>query len=255
DSFSDGGRFTTGHAALARIRQVGREGAAICDVGAESTRPGADPVPVEEELRRLDPLLRLLAAHAPAIPISIDTSKARVAEAALDAGAVLVNDVTAGGGDPRMLPLVADRDAAVCLMHMRGEPRTMQEDPRYRDVVREVGDHLEARLAAAVAAGVAEERVLLDPGIGFGKTLAHNLALLAGLPALARRLGRPLVVGVSRKGMIGALTGRETRDRLAGSLGGALAAVAGGAAVVRAHDVAETVDALRVWEAVEAART
>jgi dihydropteroate synthase len=189
----------------------------------------------------------LRAAPAP-IALSIDTSKARVAEAALDAGAVLVNDVTAGR-DPRMLPLVAERGAALCLLHMRGDPATMQRDPRYGDVIGEVRDHLARRLQAAVDAGVPEERVLLDPGIGFGKTLEHNLALLAGLPALAA-LGRPLVVGVSRKGMLGALTGRAVDGRLAGSLAAGLAAVARGAAVLRVHDVPETVDALTVWEAV-----
>jgi dihydropteroate synthase len=250
DSFSDGGRFLDPESAYARMRDMARQGAAICDVGAESTRPGAVPVPLEEELRRLAPVLSLVRERGLPLPLSVDTSKAPVAAVALEAGAVLVNDVTAGRGDPAMLPLVAERGAALCLMHMRGDPRTMQDDPRYGDVVAEVRDFLAARLEEALAAGVREERVLLDPGIGFGKTLEHNLALLAGLPALAA-LGRPLVVGVSRKGMIGALTGRATGDRLAGSLAAALAAVARGAAVVRAHDVRETVDALAVWSAVQ----
>jgi dihydropteroate synthase len=253
DSFSDGGLYLEPGAARARLERMAADGAAVCDVGAESTRPGAAPVAPDEQLRRLGGLLALLASEPSPVPLSVDTSSARVAAAVLDAGAVLVNDVTAGQGDPALLPLVAERGAAVCLMHMRGTPATMQEDPRYDDVVAEVRDALEARLGAAVGAGVPEDRVLLDPGIGFGKTLRHNLALLAGLPALAA-LGRPIVVGVSRKGMLGAMLGRPVEDRLAGSLSAGLAAVARGAAVLRAHDVAETVDALRVWTAVAGAR-
>ena len=249
DSFSDAGRHLDPGAALARLRDMADEGAAICDVGAESTRPGAEPVPPDEQLRRLAGLLDGLAGGPPPLPLSVDTSSARVAAAVLDAGAVLVNDVTAGRADPALLPLVAERGAAVCLMHMRGTPATMQRDPRYGDVVAEVRDELAARLGAAVDAGIPEERVLLDPGIGFGKTLEHNLALLAGLPALVA-LGRPVVVGVSRKGMFGTLLGRPLERRLAGSLAAGLAAVARGAAVIRAHDVPETVDALRVWSAV-----
>ena len=250
DSFSDGGRHLDPGHALAAVRAMADDGAAICDIGAESTRPGAEPVPEEEELRRLAPVLRALGeGEALPLPLSIDTSKSAVARAALDAGAVLVNDVTAGRADPDLLPLVAERGAAVCLMHMRGDPRTMQDDPRYRDVVAEVHDFLGERLEAAREAGVPAERVLLDPGIGFGKRLEHNLALLRGLPALAG-LGRPLVVGVSRKGMFGALLGRSVSERMAGSIAAALAAVARGAAVIRAHDVRETNDALRVWLAV-----
>jgi dihydropteroate synthase len=228
------------------------DGAVICDVGAESTRPGSDPVPPEEQLRRLAGVLDAMRGEAAGVPVSVDTSSARVAEAALDAGAVLVNDVTAGRGDPDLLPLVAERGAAVCLVHMRGTPRTMQADPRYGDVVAEVRDHLEERLHAAEGAGVPRERVVLDPGIGFGKTLQHNLALLAGVPAFAS-LGAPVLVGASRKGMIGALTGRDVEARMAGSLGAGLAAVARGAAVLRVHDVRETADALAVWRAVEGA--
>jgi dihydropteroate synthase len=248
DSFYDGGRYLEPDAAVARLRAMADDGAAICDAGAESTRPGAEPVEADEELRRLGGFLTALSDGAP-LPISIDTSKAAVAEAALDVGAVLVNDVTAGRADPRLLPLVAERGAAVCLMHMRGTPATMQDDPRYDDVVAEVRDFLMRRLDAAVAAGVPEERVLLDPGIGFGKTLEHNLALLRGLPELAA-IGRPLVVGVSRKGSIGALVGRPVEERLAGSLAAALACAEGGAAVLRVHDVRETVDALAVWRAI-----
>lgn len=240
--------------ALARLDRMAEDGAAICDVGAESTRPGAEPVPAEAQLRRLSGLLRALRVARPPLPLSIDTSLAEVAEAALDAGAVLVNDVTAGRADPRLLPLVADRGAAVCLVHMRGDPRTMQRDPRYRDVVAEVREHLAGRLEAAVAAGVPEERVVLDPGFGFGKRLEHNLALLAGIPRLVE-LGRPVLVGVSRKSMFRLLLGREVEDRVPASLAAGLAAVARGAAVLRAHDVRETADALRVWAAVEAAAT
>lgn len=253
DSFADGGGVASPEAAYDRVREMARQGAAICDIGAESTRPGALPVPADEELRRLEPLFHLLREQGAPLPVSIDTSKAAVAAAALEAGAVMVNDVTAGRADAGMFSLVADRGADLCLMHMRGDPRTMQDDPRYRDVVQEVGDFLEGRVAAAVAAGVHEERIVVDPGIGFGKTLEHNLALLTGIPVLAARLGRPILVGLSRKGMIGALTGRETAGRLAGSLAGALAAIAHGAAAVRVHDVAETVDALTVWRAIEEA--
>jgi len=249
DSFSDAGRHADPEGALARLQEIAIDGAAICDVGGESTRPGATAVPEDEELRRLGPVLAAVRERGAPLPLSIDTSKAAVAEAALDAGATVVNDVTAGRADPRLLPLAAERGAAVCLLHMQGTPATMQDDPRYDDVVAEVRDFLAARLEAAVEAGVPAERVLLDPGIGFGKTLQHNLSLLAGLPVLAA-LGRPLVVGVSRKGMLGRLLGRESGERLAGSLAAGLAAVARGAAVLRAHDVRETVDAVRVWRAV-----
>ena len=238
--------------ALGRLEEMAADGAAICDVGAESTRPGAEPVSAEVQLARLSGVLRGLGVAPAPLALSIDTSLARVAAAALDAGFTLVNDVTAGRADPALLPTVAERGAAVCLVHMRGDPRTMQTDPRYEDVVAEVREHLAARLAAAVDAGVPEERVLLDPGIGFGKTLEHNLALLAGLPALAA-LGRPLLVGVSRKGMFGTLLGREVAERMPASVAAGLAAVARGAAVLRVHDVRDTVDALAVWTAVEAA--
>ena len=238
--------------AMERLAAMERDGAVICDVGAESTRPGSEPVNAAEQLRRLDGVLRALRASPPGIALSVDTSLARVAEAALDAGAVVVNDVTAGQADPSLLPLVAERGAAVCLVHMRGAPRTMQADPRYGDVVAEVRDHLARRMEVAVAAGVAEERILLDPGIGFGKTLDHNLALLADIPGLAA-LGRPILIGVSRKSMFGRLLGREVGERMPASLAAGLAAVAGGAAVLRVHDVRETVDALRVWSAVRGA--
>ncbi len=277
DSFSDGGDFIDAPRAVARLHEIAAEGAAICDVGAESTRPGSAPVDAAEELRRLAPVFAALAPlgvprtpidatgsrtdaplgvpRAPidapppvGMAISIDTSKASVADAALRAGAVLVNDVTAGRGDADLLPLVGERDAAVCLVHMLGEPRTMQEAPRYDDVVDEVRAFLEARLDVAVRAGVREERVLLDPGIGFGKRLQDNLALLRGLRTLAA-IGRPVVVGVSRKSMFGALLGRPVDERAAGSLAAGLLAVDEGAAVLRVHDVRDTADALRVWQA------
>jgi dihydropteroate synthase len=237
--------------ALALLDRMADDGAAICDVGAESTRPGADPVDADEQLARLSGVLRALRVATPPLPLSIDTSLATVAEAALDAGFALVNDVTAGRLDPSLLPLVAERGADVCLVHRRGDPRTMQQDPTYEDVVAEVRDYLAARLQAAVDAGIPEERVVLDPGIGFGKTLEHNLALLAGVPRLAE-LGRPVLIGVSRKGMFQRLLGRPVGERMPASVAAGLAAVARGAAVLRVHDVRETADALRVWAAVEA---
>jgi len=237
--------------AMALLDRMAGDGAAICDVGAESTRPGSEPVGADEQLARMSGLLRALRVAPAPLALSVDTSLAPVAEAALDAGAVLVNDVTAGRADPRLLPLVAERGAGVCLVHMRGDPQTMQRDPRYADVVGEVRDHLAARVEAAMEAGVPEERVILDPGFGFGKTLEHNLALLAGIPAIAA-LGRPVLVGVSRKSMFKRLLGREVDERLAASLAAGLAAVARGATVLRVHDVRETADALRVWAAVEA---
>jgi dihydropteroate synthase len=252
DSLWGGGGPMDPEGALAILDRMAADGAAICDVGAESTRPGAEPVDPGEQLARLSGVLRALRVAEPPLPLSIDTAAAPVAEAALDAGFVLVNDITAGRGDPSLLPLVAERGAAVCLLHMQGEPRTMQRGPAYGDVVAEVRDFLAARLDAAIAAGVPEERVILDPGIGFGKTLEHNLALLAGVPALAE-LGRPVLVGVSRKGMFGRLLGREVGERMPASVAAGLAAVARGAAVLRVHDVRETVDALRVWSAVGAA--
>jgi dihydropteroate synthase len=249
DSFSDGGQHLDVAAAAAHARAMADDGAAIIDVGGESTRPGATPVAVEDELARVAPVLEALRVGPAAAPTSIDTRHAAVAQVALDAGAVLVNDVSAGA-DPSMLPLVAERGVGICLMHMQGEPGTMQDDPRYADVVAEVVAFLEGRMEAAVRAGVGEEAIVLDPGIGFGKTTAHNLALLTGLPRITA-LGRPVLVGVSRKGIIGALTGRDVDERLAGSIGAGLAAVARGAAVLRVHDVSETVDALAAFAAIE----
>src|SRR3954451_6818005 len=241
DSFSDGGAFLHPQAAIAEARGMLDEGAAIVDVGGESTRPGSEGVSVEEELDRVEPVLAALVD----VPVSIDTSKAEVARCALEAGAVLVNDVTALRGEPELAGVVADSDACLCLMHMLGDPRTMQSAPRYEDVVSEVKAFLEERLAFAVAQGVAEERVWLDPGIGFGKTVAHNLELLRRLDEIVA-LGRPLVVGTSRKSFLGQLTGRAERERDAATIATNVLAYERGASVFRVHEVRGTVDALKV---------
>ena len=247
NSFSDGGLYLDPGAAVAHGRQLVREGADILDVGGESTRPGAEPVSEEEELGRVVPVIRGLAGSQ--ARISVDTSKAAVAAAALEAGAEIVNDVTALRGDPGMAGLCAERGAGVVLMHMLGEPRTMQDDPRYDDVVAEVKAFLAARLEAALAAGIAAERVWLDPGIGFGKTAAHNLELLRRLGEL-RELGRPLVVGTSRKSFIGKLDGSPADRRLGGTIASSLLAAIEGADVLRVHDVAEVRQALQVAAAI-----
>jgi dihydropteroate synthase len=251
DSFSDGGRFIDAHAAVAQAERMAADGAAIVDVGGESTRPGSAPVGEDEELRRVLPVVERLAATL-AIPVSIDTRKPAVMRRAIAAGATIVNDVGALAA-PGALEAVAGSDAAVCLMHMQGEPGTMQEAPRYGDVVEEVRAFLRRRAAACEASGIARSRIAVDPGFGFGKTLEHNLALLAGLPALAAD-GLPVVAGLSRKRMIGALTRREGGERLAGSLAAAVVAAQRGARIIRAHDVRETVDALRVVAAAGAMR-
>jgi dihydropteroate synthase len=245
DSFSDGGRFLEPSAAVAHGVRLAQEGAAILDIGGESTRPGAEPVGAEQELRRVVPVVEGLASADTGSQLSIDTSKAAVARAALDAGASYVNDVTAFRADPAVAGLVAERDAECCLMHMLGEPRTMQEDPRYDDVVSDVKAFLEQRLAFAVAEGVPEERVTLDPGIGFGKTLDQNLELLRRLEEIVA-IGRPVMVGTSRKSFLGKLTGREVDERLAGTIATNVLAYARGASVFRVHDVAPVRDALTV---------
>jgi dihydropteroate synthase len=254
DSFSDGGRFFNADAAIARGRALVEEGAEIVDVGGESTRPGAEPVSVAEELARVRPVLEGLADVGTLdARLSIDTCKAPVARAALDAGATLVNDVSAFRADPDMAGLVADSGADCCLMHMLGEPRTMQREPRYDDVVDEVRSFLEERLAFAVREGVGEDRVLLDPGIGFGKTVAHNLELLRRLKELVG-IGRPLVIGTSRKSFLGRIAadagaGAEepgAESRLAGTIATNVLAYERGAAVFRVHDVAPVRDALAV---------
>jgi dihydropteroate synthase len=247
DSFSDGGLYLDPEAAIAHGRQLVAAGAEILDVGGESTRPGAEAVSEEEELRRVIPVIQgLVATDA---DVSVDTSKAAVAAAALDAGAEIVNDVTALRGDPGMAALCAERGATVVLMHMRGKPRTMQDDPHYEDVVAEVKAFLAERLEAAVAAGIAEERVWLDPGIGFGKTLAHNMELLRRLGEL-RDLGRPLVIGTSRKSFIGKVDGSAADERLGGTIASSVLAAAEGAEVLRVHDVAEVRQALAVATAI-----
>jgi dihydropteroate synthase len=247
DSFSDGGLYLDPGAAIAHGEELVADGAAILDVGGESTRPGAAAVAVEEELRRVEPVVAGLAPLR--VEISVDTSKAPVAEAALDAGATIVNDVTALRGDPEMAGLVADRGVGVVLMHMAGDPRTMQVNPEYDDVVAEVHDFLAERLAAAVTAGIDESKIWLDLGIGFGKTDQHNFELLRGLGRLAD-LGRPILVGTSRKSFIGRTDGSATDDRLGGTIATSILAAAAGASVLRVHDVRELAEALKVASAV-----
>ena len=247
DSFSDGGVHLDPAAAAAAARRMAAEGAALVDVGGESTRPGADAVALDEELRRVVPVLERLEG----VPVSIDTAKAEVARRALALGAELVNDVTALRGDPELAGVVADAGAYVCLMHMQGEPRTMQVAPRYEDVAGEVAAFLEERLAFAVAAGIPEERVCVDPGFGFGKTPAQNFELLRRLDVLVA-LGRPVLVGLSRKSSLGKLFDPAARTgSLAASLGAAVAAFDRGASIFRVHDVREHVEALAAAAAVE----
>ena len=243
DSFSDGGRYANSAAAVSHALRLVEEGAGLIDVGGESTRPGAQGVSAEEEISRVIPVIEALAARTK-VPISIDTSKPAVMTAAVRAGASMINDVRALR-EPGALEAAAGTDAAVCLMHMQGEPRTMQAEPRYGDVVAEVCDFLRERAAACLASGIAGDRLVVDPGIGFGKRLEHNLALLAGLPALTG-LGWPVLIGVSRKSMFGALLGRAVDERVAGGVAVATAAVLAGASIVRTHDVAATVDAVKV---------
>jgi dihydropteroate synthase len=248
DSFSDGGLYVESSAAVEHARRLLAEGAALVDVGGESTRPGAAPVSADDELARVRPVLEGLAG----LPISIDTSKAFVAHEALERGAELVNDVTALRGDPAMVEVVADADAYVCLMHMQGSPRTMQVAPSYDDVVGDVLAFLEERVAFAVEHGVREDRICVDPGIGFGKTPDQNLELLRRLDEL-KALGRPVLVGVSRKSTLGKVLGDAgaTRAGVAASVAAAVAAFDRGATMIRAHDVGETVEALAVAVAVE----
>jgi dihydropteroate synthase len=237
DSFSDGGRFLAPDLAIAHARELAGDGADLLDVGGESTRPGAREVSAEEELGRVAPVLEGIRDLE--VPISIDTSKAAVAEAALDRGAEIVNDVTALRHEPALAGLCAARECLVVLMHMQGTPRTMQENPTYADVVDDVKAFLAERIRFAVGEGIAEERIWVDPGIGFGKTVAHNLELLRRLGEL-RELGRPVVVGTSRKRFIGELTGRDVDDRLGGTIASNVIALRAGADVLRVHDVAET---------------
>lgn len=248
DSFSDGGRFDDPAAAVAHAERLIAEGAAILDVGGESTRPGAEPVPAAAEIARVRPVVRRFAREG--VPVSVDTRHAEIAAACVEAGASILNDVS-GFRDRAMIQVAAGCDAGVIVMHMLGDPQTMQEEPHYDDVVVEVGGYLMAQATTLQAAGVARERIAIDPGIGFGKTLAHNLELLQRLPELAA-LGFPLVLGVSRKRFIGAITGaEEPLDRLGGSVAAALFSASHGADVLRVHDVAITVQALAVAEALD----
>ena len=243
DSFSDGGRFREPEAAVAHARRLAAEGADIIDIGGESTRPGAAPVSEEEELRRLLPVLESL----PDLCVSVDTRRPAVMQAVLRAGASMVNDIQALSA-PYALEAVAATGCAVCLMHMKGEPATMQREPRYGDVVGEVKAFLQAAVRKAMFAGIGRERIVVDPGFGFGKTAKHNLEILRKLSQLSA-LGVPLLAGLSRKSTIGHLTGRPVTERLAGSLALALLALQGGATIVRAHDVKETRDVIAVWQA------
>jgi dihydropteroate synthase len=249
DSFSDGGLFLDPAAAIAHGRALVEAGADVLDIGGESTRPGAEPVSTKEELNRVLPVIEGLAGLA---PVSIDTSKAEVAAAAIGAGAGFVNDVTAFRADPAMAAVCAGAGAGVevILMHMLGTPRTMQHDPRYEDVVTEVLDFLLERVEAAVAAGVARERIWIDPGIGFGKTLEHNLTLIRETDRFVDT-GLPVMVGASRKAFIGRIDGSDERHRVGGTIAACLAAMDGGAAMVRVHDVAQVAQAVRVHAAIE----
>jgi dihydropteroate synthase len=252
DSFSDGGRFLAPSEAIAQARRMLGDGAAIVDVGGESTRPGAEPVSADEELRRIEPVL----ADIRDVPVSVDTSKAAVARRAIELGAELVNDVTALRADPELVDVVAESGAYLCLMHMQGEPRTMQAAPQYEDVVSDVVVFLEERLEFAVSHGVRKELICLDPGFGFGKTVDHNLQLIQRLNELVA-LGRPVLVGLSRKSSLGRILGdpEASQGSVAASLAGAVAAYERGAWMLRTHDVRETVDALTIAAAVERGRT
>src|SRR5436190_12514038 len=248
DSFSDGGLYLDPELAVAHGRELAAAGADLLDVGGESTRPGAVAVTVAEELGRVAPVVGALAG-ADGAAVSIDTSKAAVAESALAAGATVVNDVTALRGDPELAAVCAANGCEVVLMHMLGTPRTMQDEPRYDDVVADVKSFLAARIEVAIGAGIAEERIWVDPGIGFGKTAAHNLELLRRFGEL-QELGRPLVVGTSRKSFLGKITGREVDERLGGTIASNVLALAAGADVLRVHDVAAVRDAVRTAEAI-----
>jgi dihydropteroate synthase len=249
DSFYDGGRYGSPEAAIVQARRLAEEGADLLDVGGESSRPGAAPVTAEEELARILPLLEGIVDLR--VPVSVDTAKPEVMRGALARGAAMINDITALAA-PGALELVAASDAAVCLMHMQGSPRTMQAEPTYADVTAEVRGFLAVRAAACVAAGIARDRIVVDPGFGFGKTVEHNLTLLARLSDIAA-LGFPVLAGWSRKSSLGRITGRPAEERLAGSVAAALIAVQRGARIVRVHDVAATRDALAVLAAVEGA--
>lgn len=252
DSFSDGGSFDRPDAALAQARAIVAAGADILDIGGESTRPGAVTVPDDDEIQRTAPLIRALRKAGIETPISIDTRKSAVARAALDAGADLINDVSALSFDADLAALAAQEGAPLCLMHAQGDPATMQQDPRYDDVLFDVYDHLEARIAHAVSCGIRRDRIIVDPGIGFGKTKDHNLRLLSHL-SLFHGLGCPLLLGASRKRFIGTIgQAPEAADRLPGSLAVALHGIMQGVQIVRVHDTAQTIQAIRLWQAIGA---
>jgi dihydropteroate synthase len=246
DSFSDGGHFYHLEAALSHAEQMIADGVDLIDIGAESTRPGGTLISVQEELRRLMPIVYALRDCGK--PISVDTNKPEVMREVIEAGADMINDINAFQA-PGALALLADHTSALCIMHMQGNPQTMQQAPEYGDVSREVTQFLQQRVDAAVSAGIARARLCIDPGFGFGKTQAHNVRLLRDLRQIAEALDLPLLAGLSRKSVIGGLTGKAVEQRLAGSLGAAIAAASLGAAIVRVHDVAETMDALTVWQA------
>lgn len=248
DSFSDGGQFRSLELALSHAEQMIADGVDIIDIGGESTRPGIEPVPLEEELRRVMPLLYALRDCGK--PLSIDTYKPEVMREAIAAGVDMINDIN-GFRAPGALSALNGSDCALCIMHMQRDPVTMQQSPQYQDVTREVTLFLRERVQAIEEHGIDRRRLCIDPGFGFGKTLEHNLSLLRNLDHIASTVGLPVLVGLSRKSMIGALTNKPVEKRLAGSVAGALAAVAHGAQIVRVHDVAETVDALKVWKASE----
>jgi dihydropteroate synthase len=250
DSFSDGGRFSDQEIAIAHGREMGTKGAAIIDIGGESTRPGSQPVPEAEQIRRIVPVVRALSGQIPAL-LSIDTTRAAVAEAALEAGAHLVNDISGGVDDPALLPMVARRAVPIVLMHMQGTPATMQLNPTYADVVGEILQFLRDRIATAESIGIDRSSILIDPGIGFGKRMGHNLELLRRLGEF-RSVGRPMVVGVSRKGFIGRITGEDLASgRRFGTAAAVAWAVANGAAIVRVHDVEPMAQVVRMIEAIQ----
>lgn len=244
DSFSDGGLYQQRDAALHRATQLIEEGADIIDIGGESTRPGAEPVGLQEELDRVLPVIEALRG----VPLSVDSFKPEVMKAAIAAGAVMVNDINALQ-DVDAMNVVASSQVVVCLMHKQGDPQTMQHQPEYRDVVSEVRGFLQSRIEAALAAGISHDRIVIDPGFGFGKTLAHNLALLRNLEEF-KELNIPILAGLSRKSMLGAITGRDAQHRMMASVAAALIAAQRGASILRVHDVRETVDAIKIWDAV-----
>jgi dihydropteroate synthase len=250
DSFSDGGEYLSLDAALSRAEQMIAEGVDIIDIGGESSRPGAPPLPLEEELRRVMPLVYALRDCGK--PLSVDTYKPEVMREVLSAGADMINDIR-GFGVPGALTAINGSECGICIMHMQNNPQTMQVDPQYDNVVAEVSAFLGERVAAMTASGVSHERICVDPGFGFGKTLAHNMALLNNLESIRQAVGRPVLAGLSRKSMIGAITGKAVQDRQAGSVAAAMLAAIHGARIVRVHDVGQSVDALKVWQAVRIA--